>query len=149
MLQVAVSGFIAIAAIVAAYSGYDMYAARMAQPVSVEAAKSEEPAKTDYITIEIFNGGVVAGYLSFRAVLTLRDPAAIGMVVYHISDVAHRDLAKLTQLVPLPLTNEAATQLRSFLFPALQKRMGPANIRALEVVDVAFDRRIQTDGEQK
>ncbi len=145
MLQVAVSGFIAIAAIIAAYSGYGYHAARSAQAAPAETMESGEPAKTDYITIEIFNGGVVTGYLSFRAVLTLGDPAEIGIAAYHIADVAHRDLGKLTRLVALPVTEGAATQLRSFLFPALQTRMGAANISALEVVDVAFDRRIQPE----
>ena len=143
MLQVAVSGFVAIAAIIAAYSGYGFYVATSAHAVPAETIESGEPAKTDYITIEMFKGGTVIGYLSFRAVLTLGDPAEISVAAYHIADVAHRDLGKLTRLVALPITEGVAPQLRSLLFPALQRRMGTENISALEVVDVAFDRRIQ------
>ena len=143
MLQIAVSGFIAVAAVIGAYSGYGYYAAMGSHSAPAEAASSDEPVRTDYITIEIFKGGGVAGYLSFRADAHLSDPAAIGMVGYHISDFAHRNLAKLTQLVPLPINEGAAKALQSLLLPALKVRMGPANISALEVVDVAFDKRIQ------
>ena len=143
MLQIAVSGFIAVAAVIGAYSGYGYYAAMGPPSAPAEAAKADELVRTDYITIEIFKGGSVAGYLSFRADAHLRDPAAIDMVGYHISDFAHRNLSKLTQLVPLPVNEGAAKALQSFLLPALKVRMGAANISALEVVDVAFDKRIQ------
>lgn len=142
MLKIAGSGLISIMAVIAAYAGYGFYSARGSQSPADVAAKLEEPLKTDYITIEFFDGGRVSGYLSFRAIVGLKDPADIAVASYNISDIAHRSLPKLKQLVPIPLTQVASERLQGFLLPALKARMGPTAIGELTVVDVAFDQRV-------
>lgn len=143
MLKIAGSGLISIMAVIAAYAGFGFYSARGSQSSTEVAAKPDEPLKTDYITIEYFDGGRVSGYLSFRALVGLKDPADIAVASYHISDVAHRSLQKLKQVVPVPLTQDALERLQAFLLPELKSRMGPTEISELAVIDVAFDQRVR------
>jgi hypothetical protein len=146
MIQISIAGVLSILAVIGSYSGYNYYLSVAGQPEITSAENAKEPAKTDYITIEIFSRGKVAGYLSFRALVLLKDPAAINMASYHITDVIHRKLSILAPLIAIPLANQAADQLQSLLLPALKTRMGPANVSALKIIDLAYDQRIQGDG---
>jgi hypothetical protein len=146
MFQISIAGVLSILAVIGSYCGYDYYLSAASQPEISGEETAKEPAKTDYITIEIFKGGKVAGYLSFRALVSLKDPAAINMASYHIADIIHRKLPMVAPMTADAPADGSTDRLQSLLLPALKTRMGPGNISGLKIVDMAYDQRIQGDG---
>lgn len=102
-----------------------------------------ERTKTEIFTIAIFDQGKVNGYISFKAMLGLKDKNLMVSVSYQINDIIYRKLASFTALIDLPISQGLEEKIAGYLLANIQAQMGAETVTAIEVVELEYDRRIQ------
>jgi hypothetical protein len=101
---------------------------------------SFEDAKTDFISVAIFDGGKVRGYISFRVAFSISDESRTPEVGYLSSDIAMRQNFPISEIgTNLPaISKKFEHDIREQIASRL-----PANlVENVRVIDLAFDARI-------
>jgi hypothetical protein len=143
MIKLVSTGVLVIALTCGAFHGYQLYISLPNVPASEGEGNSSKEVKTDFISVAVFRGGVVKGYLSFRAVLTLKDTDRLAEAGYFITDTIHRRLPAFCELISDPFDPKDAVELEKPLFAALSDKLGKDMIGSLKLADVAFDKRVE------
>ncbi len=143
MIKLAAAGVAIIALTCSGFYGYGLYQSAPDTPADEIQGAGFEETKTDFISIAVFRNGVVKGYLSFRAVLTLKDTDRLAEAGYFIADTIHRKLPVFCQLISDPFDPKDAVELEKPLFAALSDKLGKDAIGSLKLADVAFDKRVE------
>lgn len=105
------------------------------QPVS-----TFDEAKTDFISVAVFDGGKVRGYLSFRVAFSISDSTRTAEVGYLASDVAIRKKLSMSEIgsslpaLSLKFEDDIKGQIESKLPASL--------VEGVRLIDFAFDARI-------
>lgn len=103
-------------------------------PTSVSAF---EEAKTDFISVAVFDGEKVRGYLSFRVSFSISDAARAGEVGYLASDVSILNAPSFSAV------NSNLTLLAKQFENDIKVKIGsalPANlVESVRIIDFAYD----------
>ena len=136
-------GLIVIALTCGGFFGYNWYVNRPVEPVAEAAPAEFEDAKTDFISIAVFEEGSVQGYVSFRAELSVKSADLAPEASYLIADTIHRKLSVFSKIIGKQFKPKDAKLIEEPLLASLQDRLGKDQIASIKLVDIGYDKRIQ------
>ena len=99
-----------------------------------------EDAKTDFISIAVFEGAKVRGYVSFRVAFTISDKARIPEVGYLASDIAVRENLSIPDIGSPH--SELSKRLEKDIKKQIKGKLPDETVESLKVVDFGFDARV-------
>jgi hypothetical protein len=107
---------------------------------SAPAEPSFENSKTDFISIAVFEGAKVRGYISFRVAFSISDADRVPEVGFIASDIAIRTRLTVSDIgTNLPAL---AKKLESKIKTHLEGKFPAEQVKSIQIADFGFDARI-------
>ncbi|MGB8818287.1 MAG: hypothetical protein WCC66_10255 [Rhizobiaceae bacterium] len=110
------------------------------KPELDEPEVSYETVKSEFISVSVFESGMVKGYLSFRLEVEIADTSRIAEVTYHASDFMFRRNISYEELKSSK--NDNPSKYKSAIQNAIKDRINVNLVRNLDVIDFSFDLRL-------
>lgn len=101
---------------------------------------SFEDAKTDFISVAIFEGPKVRGYFSFRVAFSISDAARAPEIGYLASDIAIRKKLAVSDIGSSP--KALSESFESDIKAQIGARIPADLVESVRVIDFGFDARI-------
>jgi hypothetical protein len=99
-----------------------------------------EEAKTDFISVAIFEGKKVRGYFSFRVAFSISDAERAPEIGYLASDVAIRKALSVSDISMN--TNALSEKFERAIKAQIEAKMPSDLVEEVKLVDFGFDARI-------
>lgn len=110
------------------------------QTESVSPAPAYSEAKTDFISVAVFEGAKVRGYVSFRLDFSVSEAARIPEVGHLASDIAVRRSLSVDDInSELP---ELSKNLEADIRAKIESKLPEGMIKDMKIIDFGFDQRI-------
>lgn len=110
------------------------------KPKPDETAASYETVKTEFISVSVFEGGAVKGYLSFRMEVEIAEADRIAEVTYHTSDFMFRRNASYEELKDGRIDN--SDKYKVAIENMIKNKFGDKLVKSLKITDYSFDLRL-------
>lgn len=142
MLKLGFIGLMTVAVSCSLFWGYDWYVNQPAKPAAETPLSGFSPVKTDFISVAVFDSQQVVGYVTFRAVVELKNEGLIAEAGYVIADLLHRKLAAFSKVFGGKADRKSFSTFEAPLLEALKSRLGQEDIGSVKLTDFAYDRRL-------